>query len=200
MLESTVVIDGRDHLLGRLASVVAKELQAGQSVVIVRCEQVCVSGSLVRNRTKYAQFRNKRMNTNPRKGPFHFKSPSMMVWRTIRGMIQHKSYRGADAMSRLTCFEGIPHPHDKVKRKVIPAALRVIRLRPDSNYTVLGDLASSIGWKFQDLLVKLEDKRKAKAEVFYSKKKAKVELKDKALEAASSELAEVNKTLAQYGY
>jgi len=103
-------------------------------------------------------------------------------------------------MSRLTCFEGIPHPHDKVKRKVIPAALRVIRLRPDSNYTVLGDLASSIGWKFQDLLVKLEDKRKAKAEVFYSKKKAKVELKDKALEAASSELAEVNKTLAQYGY
>ena len=45
MLDSTVVIDGRDHLLGRLASVVAKELQAGQTVIIVRCEQVCVSGS-----------------------------------------------------------------------------------------------------------------------------------------------------------
>jgi len=45
MLETTIIIDGRDHLLGRLASVVAKELLAGQKVVIVRCEDVCVSGS-----------------------------------------------------------------------------------------------------------------------------------------------------------
>lgn len=45
MLENTVVIDGRDHLLGRLASVVAKELLAGQKVVITRCEEVCISGS-----------------------------------------------------------------------------------------------------------------------------------------------------------
>jgi len=45
MLEKTVVIDGRDHLLGRLASIVAKELLAGQKVVIVRCEQMVISGS-----------------------------------------------------------------------------------------------------------------------------------------------------------
>lgn len=45
MLEKTIVIDGRDHLLGRLASIVAKELLAGQKVVIVRCEQMCISGS-----------------------------------------------------------------------------------------------------------------------------------------------------------
>jgi large subunit ribosomal protein L13Ae len=45
MLEKTLVIDGREHLLGRLASVVAKELLAGQKIVIVRCEQVCISGS-----------------------------------------------------------------------------------------------------------------------------------------------------------
>lgn len=45
MLEKTVIIDGRDHLLGRLASVVAKELLTGQKVVIVRCEQMCISGS-----------------------------------------------------------------------------------------------------------------------------------------------------------
>jgi len=44
-LETTIIIDGRDHLLGRLASVVAKELLSGQKVVVVRCDQVCVSGS-----------------------------------------------------------------------------------------------------------------------------------------------------------
>jgi large subunit ribosomal protein L13Ae len=45
MLEKTIVVDGRDHLLGRLCSIVAKELLAGQKVVIVRCDEVCISGS-----------------------------------------------------------------------------------------------------------------------------------------------------------
>ena len=45
MLEKTIVVDGRDHLLGRLASVVAKELLSGQKVVIVRCDEVVISGS-----------------------------------------------------------------------------------------------------------------------------------------------------------
>ena len=45
VLTKTKVIDGRDHLLGRLASVVAKELLAGQKIVIERCDEMCVSGS-----------------------------------------------------------------------------------------------------------------------------------------------------------
>lgn len=39
-----VVIDGRGHLLGRLASIVAKELLSGQKVVVVRCEELMISG------------------------------------------------------------------------------------------------------------------------------------------------------------
>lgn len=45
VLTATKVIDGRDHLLGRLASIVAKELLAGQTIVIVRCDEMCISGS-----------------------------------------------------------------------------------------------------------------------------------------------------------
>lgn len=45
VLTKTKVIDGRDHLLGRLASIVAKELLAGQKIVIVRCDEMVVSGS-----------------------------------------------------------------------------------------------------------------------------------------------------------
>ena len=45
MLEKSIIIDGRDHLMGRLASVIAKELLAGQKVVVVRCDQICISGS-----------------------------------------------------------------------------------------------------------------------------------------------------------
>uniref|UniRef100_A0A7S0KYK5 60S ribosomal protein L13a n=2 Tax=Asterionellopsis glacialis TaxID=33640 RepID=A0A7S0KYK5_9STRA len=200
VLESTKVIDGRDHLLGRLASVVAKELLAGQNVVIVRCEQVCISGTPVRNKVKYAQFRNKRMATNPRKGPFHFKAPAKMVWRTIRGMVAHKSARGTDALARLSTFEGIPAPFDKQKRVVVPAALRVVRLKPGRAYTVLGDLADSVGWKHKDLLNKLEDKRREEAAEFYSKKKETAALRRKAEAACAGELAKVNEVLSASGY
>jgi large subunit ribosomal protein L13Ae len=40
MFEKEVIIDGRGHLLGRLASVVAKELLNGQRVVVVRCDKI----------------------------------------------------------------------------------------------------------------------------------------------------------------
>merc|ERR1712048_539713 len=144
----------------------------GQKVVIVRCELMCISGSLTRNRVKYAQFRRKRMNTNPRRGPFHFKSPSRMVWRTIRGMIPHKTPRGQKALTLLSTFEGIPPPFDKKKRMVIPTALKVLRLKPGRDFTVIRDLAHSIGWKHKDLIAKLEEKRKVESQVFYQKKKS----------------------------
>lgn len=41
----TVVIDGKGHLLGRLASIVAKQLLLGKKVVVVRCEALIISGS-----------------------------------------------------------------------------------------------------------------------------------------------------------
>jgi ribosomal protein L13 len=44
MFEDTVVVDCRGHLLGRLCSIIAKELMAGQRVVLVRCEEVNISG------------------------------------------------------------------------------------------------------------------------------------------------------------
>ena len=43
--EKVVVIDARDHLMGRLASIVAKELLLGQRVVVVRAEELNISGS-----------------------------------------------------------------------------------------------------------------------------------------------------------
>jgi ribosomal protein uL13 len=47
-----LVIDGRGHLLGRLAAVVAKTLLHGQKVVVVRTEQINISGSFYRNKRK----------------------------------------------------------------------------------------------------------------------------------------------------
>ncbi|EGZ21090.1 hypothetical protein PHYSODRAFT_285558, partial [Phytophthora sojae] len=147
VFEKPIVVDCRGHLVGRLASLIAKELLQGQHVVAVRCEQLEISGSHVRNKVKFFQFLNKRTATNPKKGPIHYRAPSRMLWRTIRGMLPHKTARGAAALQRLKTFDGIPSPYDKQKRMVIPQALRVLRLKANRRYTVLGDLASEVGWR-----------------------------------------------------
>merc|ERR1712045_78630 len=86
MFEKEIIIDGRNHLLGRLASIVAKELLNGQRVVVVRCEPILKSGSLFRSKLKRQEKMHKRCNTNPRRTATHWKSPSRMFWKVLRGM------------------------------------------------------------------------------------------------------------------
>jgi large subunit ribosomal protein L13Ae len=43
-----IVVDTRHHMLGRLSSIIAKEPLNDQKVVVVRSEQICVFGDLVR--------------------------------------------------------------------------------------------------------------------------------------------------------
>ncbi len=38
--------------------------------------------------------------TNPKKGPLHDRFPSKVMWRCIRGMVPHKTPRGAAALSK----------------------------------------------------------------------------------------------------
>ncbi|CAM9271028.1 unnamed protein product [Chrysoparadoxa australica] len=197
-MDGTVVVDGRGHLLGRLASIVAKQLLSGQHVVVVRTEEIVISGGLVRNKVKYAQFIKKRHNTNPKKGPFHFRSPARMFWRTVRGMVPHKTQRGQCALARLSSFEGIPAPYDTQKRMVVPDALKVIRMAPGRRYCVLGRLAKEVGWAHSDLISRLEAQRKVKSEAYYQEKKAATALKAKA--TAQADLSKVTPVLEQFGF
>ena len=113
MFEKEIVIDGRGHLVGRLASKLVKELLNGQKVVVVRCELLQKSGSLFRNKLKFHEFLDKTRNTNPRKGHVHFRTPSRIFWRIVRGMLPHKTPKGAAALGRLKVFDGIPFPYDQ---------------------------------------------------------------------------------------
>ncbi|CAE8582364.1 unnamed protein product [Polarella glacialis] len=194
-----IVIDGRGHLLGRIASVLAKELLNGQHVVVVRSEDVNISGSLYRNKLKYANFKRKHMNSNPKQGPLHYRSPAKILWRTIRGMVPHKTARGAAAMDRLKTFEGVPHPYDRKKRMVVPSCLKVLRLRPERRFCRVGDLSKEVGWKHGALVERLEAQRKVKSEVFYKKKVAAGRAKKTAQKAVKLS-AEDQKVLEAAGY
>ncbi|PIG79372.1 AMP-binding domain protein [Aspergillus arachidicola] len=168
-----VVIDGKGHLLGRLASTVAKQLLNGQKIVVVRCEALNISGEFFRAKLKYHAYLRKITRFNPtRGGPFHFRAPSRILYKAVRGMIPHKTARGAAAMERLKVFEGVPPPYDKKKRVVVPQALRVLRLRPGRKYCTVGRLSHEVGWKYQDVVARLEERRKVKSSAYYERKKA----------------------------
>merc|ERR1712070_671234 len=149
MFEKLVVIDCRGHLLGRLASFVAKEALAGQKIMLVRVEEINISGSFIRNKLHLLMKKQKRMSTNPKRGPFHHRSPADMLIRTIRGMLPHKIYK-----------------------LVVPSALRVTRLRPGRKYCTLGRLATETGWKYADVVAKHEANRKEKNAKWFESKKA----------------------------
>jgi len=191
MFEKVVVIDGKGHLIGRLASVLAKELLNGQKVVVVRCEEIQISGSLFRNQLIFSKFLQHRGNTNPKRGPIHYRSPSRILWRAIRGMMPHKSKRGQAALERLKVFEGTPFPYDHMKRVVVPFALRVLRLKPGRKYCRLGDLATSVGWAHDGLIKRLEEKRMKYSAAHYLRKKSLAVLKKKALDNLSGKLGKV---------
>ena len=159
-----------------------------------------ISGSLFRNKLRLSHDLRKRMLSNPKKGPLHYRSPARMTWRVIRGMMPHKTKKGALALERLTVFEGVPHPFDKMKRSVIPLALKNIKVRPGRKSCRLGDVAKAIGWHHNELLERLENKRKTKAKAWYTAKKELAKLKTKAISNSAAQLGPINEQLAKYGY
>ena len=200
MFEKEIIIDAKGHILGRLAAILAKELLSGQRVVVVRVEKLILSGSLFRRKTEFAEFVHKKHVTNPkRSGPYHYKSPSRMFWRAVRGMIPHKTQRGKAALERLKIFEGIPHPYSLRKRICAPLALKAVRLQTGRKFCYLGDLSTKVGWNHAETVEKLEDKRESKASLYFEKKSKLV----KVVETETEKLAEVKSIrdqLAMYGY
>lgn len=192
------MVDGRGHLLGRLASTVAKEALNGQKVIVVRCEEINISGRPSRNRSNFQSYLRKRTNTNPKHGPHHFRAPSRIVQKTVRGMLPRKTARGEAALERVKFYEGVPPVYSKVKKMVVPSALTVTHLRPSAKRTRLGNLAAEMGWKYSSLIRKLEAKRKADSRTFYLKKKETAKRLKQVIEKA--DLSSVNPTLEASGY
>lgn len=198
MFEKEVIIDGRGHMLGRLASVVAKELLNGQRVVVVRTDMINISGSLFRNTLKRQEVTNRRNNTNPRRNAIHYKAPSRLFWRATRGMLPHKTAKGAACLARLKVFEGVPFPYDHKKRVVVPEALKVLRLKAHRKFCSLGDLAAQCGWTKQGLINTLEEKRKEKAAKFHALKVKKTDARNKAMNDKS--VSAFSAELKKYGF
>jgi large subunit ribosomal protein L13 len=101
------IIDGKNAVLGRLASFVAKELLKGEEIAIVNCNEILITGN---KKDIERNFKEKRSRFgHSQKGPKHHKTSEKIVKRTIRGMLpDHRMGRGKVAFKRVKCYTGIP--------------------------------------------------------------------------------------------
>jgi large subunit ribosomal protein L13Ae len=170
------VVDLKDHVLGRSAAVIAKQLLLGKRVTVVRVDEAVIAGTEIRNKIKYLNYLRKRKLTNPKAGPFHKRAPSDVFVKVIRNMLPIRTKRGQSALRRLIAYEGIPKNVSRTGFRVqIPKALRVNRLKPERPFTIVGNMCEHVGWKYHSIVKQLEVARKEKAARFYTRN-AKVRL------------------------
>jgi len=109
------IIDGKNAVLGRLASYVAKEVLKGEKVVILNCEQVIITGNRKSIKENF-EIKRGRVGSS-QKGPKHHRTSEKIVKRVIRGMLpDHRKGRGKEALKRVKCYSGIPKEFQETKK------------------------------------------------------------------------------------
>lgn len=132
------IIDADGAVLGRLASYTAKKLLNGEKVVIVNAEKIIISGRKEDIYAKYKQRIDRADRANPKKGPMFPRVPDMLVRRTVRGMVNYKTTRGAKAYKSLRVVMGVPDDYKDKAEKYGAGS-------PRRSITVL-ELSRMLGW------------------------------------------------------
>ena len=137
------IYDGAGMILGRLATVVAKEALLGEEVRVVNCDKVIISGKKVNTFAVHKQRRDRR--GYPLKSPKIVRLSDRFVRRSIRGMLPHTQARGKEAFKRIMCYRTIP---DELSDKDI-IKLEGISLTklPNLRYTTIQQICLQLGGK-----------------------------------------------------
>jgi len=133
-----MIIDGSNCVLGRMATVVAKKVLAGESVTIINAEKVVITGNPVSVVKEYRTLFEIRNIAKPVRSPHWSKRPDLFVKRSIRGMLPRRTERGTAALARIRAYMGDNGMKgEKVAEHSNPAAKTI---------TVL-ELCKALGWK-----------------------------------------------------
>jgi large subunit ribosomal protein L13 len=139
-MSTRIVIDADGLVLGRMASVVAKRLLAGETIDLVNAQNIVISGNKVNLVKEWKEFLKV---GGFGKGPVHHRRPHEIVRRTVRGMLPYRIPKGAAAYKRLHVHIGVPEELEKVEKQSLPDC-HSSKLNHRS--VTVGELAESIGW------------------------------------------------------
>lgn len=119
-----IVIDAKETVLGRLGSVIAKQLLKGNQVLVLNSEEVLISGNKADIVEKILRLRKK--GGSSQKGPKISKLPHRLVKRMIRGMLPWNRTGGKEAYKRLLCYVG----NGDLKEEEIKSAIKLDFKKP----------------------------------------------------------------------
>ena len=140
------VIDGTDHIFGRLASRVAKKALEGHDVRVFNAEKIIMTGDLDRYREKYEEKMRAKYPVNPKRGPFFYRSPDRFFRRAVKQMLPRRKPKGKYALRRVKVFVGVPVEYERLFKKraqKVPEAYKDRLLNP--KYFYIGDLLKLLG-------------------------------------------------------
>lgn len=137
-----IVIDASSLLLGRLSSIVAKQLLLGKSVAIVNSEKAVISGS--RRSILEAAKRSLETKTHgaQSKAPKHPRRPEGIVRRAVRGMLPIDKPKGKTAYKRLRVYIDIPEDLTAQRAITLPEA----KVGKGTIGLTVSEVAKNIGW------------------------------------------------------
>jgi large subunit ribosomal protein L13 len=138
-----MIVDATGLVMGRLASVVATQLLAGNEINIVNAEKAIITG---RRESIYEEYFACRDRGHKERGPYFPRRPEMIMKRTVRGMLPYKLKRGRDALSRLRIYIGVPRELSGQQFEQPQAAK--VRGASSANFIELGDLSKRLGAHF----------------------------------------------------
>jgi large subunit ribosomal protein L13 len=134
-----MIIDGTDAVLGRFGSRLAKLALLGETIDVVNCEKIVVTGKKTVVLGKY--YHAKLGRGAPRKGPIISSDPQKFVKRMLRGMFPHKQTRGIEALARVKFYVGVPKMFEGKKFEKI--GMKEIRV----NTVTVAEICKFIGGK-----------------------------------------------------
>jgi len=137
-----MIIDARNLILGRMATVVAKKALLGEKVDIINADLSVISGDKKWILAHYVQKRDRGI---PLKGPYMHKLPDRFVRRTIRGMLPYKQEKGKKAYGNIKCYIGVPTILKDQKAETIESA-KLTKL-PNLKFIKVGELCKLLGAK-----------------------------------------------------
>jgi len=136
-----IVYDAEGQILGRLSSVIAKQLLKGEKISVVNVEKSVLAGN---PRSKLEKYMQKMKRGDTFHGPFFPKQPERIFRRTVRGMLPWDRTRGRNAFKNLKVFVGLPEEFKGSKLEKVEVA-NSSKLK--CKYTSLSEISFALGAK-----------------------------------------------------
>jgi large subunit ribosomal protein L13 len=136
------VYDASNQILGRLSTVIAKQLLKGEKVFVVNCEKAVISGNPRYTTGKYSHKIFERGDI--KHGPFFPRYPDGIFRRSVRGMLPWHRPKGRNAFKNLKVFIGLP---EEFRNKSLEKFERADASRLKTRYITLEKLSLAVGAK-----------------------------------------------------